>query len=233
MNRKVLLFLAFIVCANYTFAQNLPAEITDTLKESGLYAFSKEDSQKMHKPFINISAIQKEKYVKMFVTPWIRKDLFPDKNNITYDDIKKTFIDGVNVYDLPSWDYENYSWIKGKNIEYSVVYSISTYYPITGPGNYSIKIFDTDYVYIIGISENKIIDEVDKEYDALKNIFEYQKGQKADANKGLEQTQGYYCNEETAAKLYEKMRKRDSDLPESAKRLQEAEYFLESVLSNY
>lgn len=231
--KKKLIVLIVTLSVNLLFAQDIPAKITNALKESGLFAFSIEESEKNHKPLINISSTTKEDFIKLFNNPWIRKDLFLDKNNITYEEIIKTFKDGVNIYTLPSWSYEHYSWIKGKNIEYSVIYSINTYYPITGPGHYSIKIFDTDYVYIIGLSENKIIDEADKEYDALADIFEYQKGQKADAKKGLEQTQGYYCSEEAAARFYEKLRKRDSDLPESAQRLQEAEDFLEAVLSNY
>ena len=67
------------------------AEITDVLKESGLYAFSKEEARKERKPVVVISYMPKEKFVKMYTTPWIRKDIFSDSNNITYEDIIKVF----------------------------------------------------------------------------------------------------------------------------------------------
>ena len=178
-----------IISMNFIFAQNMQAKITEALKESGLCVFSKEEAKKEQKPFVDISCMPKERFIKMFKTPWIRKDLFPDANNITYEDIIKTFKDGINTDSLPNKNYENYSWRKGKNIEYSVIYSMNTYYPITGPGHYSIKIFDSEYVYTISVNENKVIDEPDKEYDRLNDIFEYRKGQKADVTKGLEQKQ--------------------------------------------
>lgn len=232
--KKIVLLCFISIAAGFLFAENIHIEkITDALKQSGLYAFSKEAAQKEQKPFLNISSMPKEKFIKQFKTPWTRKELFPDPNNITYADVIKTFKDGVNADSLPSWTYDNYSWHKGKNLEYSVIYSMNIYYPITGPGFYSIKIFDTDCVYMISLSENRVIDEPDEDFDALKDFFEYRKGQKANANKGLEQTQGYYCNEEAAAKFYAKLRRKDGDLPKCVQRFQEAQEFIENLLDNY
>lgn len=233
MKRRIILFLCFIISVNFIFARDMLVEIKEALQETGLYVFSKEDAKKEQKPFVDISYMPKEKFVKMYTTPWIRKDIFSDSNNITYEDIIKFFKNGVKIDSLPGWTYENYSWRKGNNIEYSVVYSLSTYYPITGPGHYSIKIFDSDYVYIIGLDENKVIDEPDNEYDKLNDIFEYREGRKEDAKKGIEQSQGYYCSEESAARFYTKLRKKDYDLPKAALRFQEAEEFIEKVLDMY
>ena len=56
---------------------------------------------------------------------------------------------------------------------------------------------------------------------------------KEDAKKGIEQSQGYYCSEESAARFYTKLRKKDYDLPKAALRFQEAEEFIEKVLDMY
>ena len=232
--KKILSLFLISIVTSVLFAENIHIEkITDALKQSGLYAFSKEEAQKEQKPFLNIYSMPKEKFIKQFKTPWTKKELFPDENNITYADIIKTFKDGVNVDSLPSWTYDNYSWRKGKNLEYSVIYSMNTYYPITGAGFYSIKIFDTYCVYMISLSENRVIDEPDTDYDALKDFFEYRKGQKANVKKGLEQTQGYFCDDEAAAKFYAKLRRRDGDLPKSVQRFQDAQDFVEKILDNY
>ena len=231
--KKTIILFTILLSVNYIFTQDIPSKITEVLRESGLYAFSAEAAEKEQKPFVDISSISIEDFMRFTITPWTRKDLFPNEKNITYQDIIKTFKEGVNIYSLPSWSYENYSWRRGKSIEYSVIYSINTYYPITGPGHYSIKIFDSDYVYIIGLNENRVIDEPNKEYDKLNDIFSYKQGQKMDKSRGLEQTQGYYTTEKKAARFYEKLRRKDSDLPKTALRLQEAEEFIEKVLDNY
>ena len=233
MKRNLLIFALFLL-TNSIFSETILDKIRKPLEESGLYSFSKEELKETEKPFIKFSFKSKDDYIKQIKNPWIRKDLFPKLEAVTYEKIIQTYKDCINIYDLPPLYYYNYSWRVGKKIEYAVVYSQNTYYPITGPGSYSILIFDSNYVYMIDLSIDKIIDEPNSEYDALSDFFVYNKGHKADKSKGLEQSQGYFCFSEDKAKLfYDKLQKNDSLLPESAKRLQEGLLFLEDILNNY
>ena len=97
LKRRIILFLCFIISVNFIFARDMLVEIKEALQETGLYVFSKEDAKKEQKPFVDISYMPKEKFVKMYTTPWIRKDIFSDSNNITYEDIIKFFKNGVKI----------------------------------------------------------------------------------------------------------------------------------------
>ena len=233
MRKKIFLLISFLLFT-YIFAQNIPEEIRNTLEESGLYSFTKEDSIKEDKPLVELICKTKEQFLKETCLPWIKKDLFKDYRNITYEEIIITYKDGKYIYDTPKNSFHKYMWKKANNKEYSIVYSLNTTYPISGLGNYVIRVFGTNYVNIITLSYPKLIDEEYKEFDSLNDIFIFKKGQKLNLNKGIAQTQGYYCkNEEAAEIFYERLIKKDDSLPEFVIRFQDAEMFLEKIIEKY
>lgn len=232
--KKQLALLTLVFMDFCLFAQTFPNNIKEILAKSNLVCFSKSEAIKEQKPYIELFCSSKEEFIKTKTSnPWVKRELFPDLNNITYSDLIKTYKDGQYLYVLPSWQYEKYLWRKGKTYEYSIIYSINTYYPINGSGVYIFTIFDSDYVYIIAITDEKILDEQDNEYNALNDIFEFREGNKLDKQKGLEQTQGYYCSEKSAAIFYDKLQNNDSALPKGAQNFQKAKIFIETVLDNY
>lgn len=230
--KKKLTFLIIVLSVAFIFAQDIPANISDELINSDLYAFSKKESEKEHKPLIEFSCISKEEFTRKTKKAMDESLLARNKEN-DYNDIKNLFKKEEQIYgDL--WNsFSIFKWKEGKKFEFSIMYSQSVELPIHGAGVYVIRIFDNEYVYIIRLSDFQKLDEQNKEYESLNDIFEYKKGQKLDSSRGLEQTQGYYCSKESAFRVYEKLKQKDSALPKSARQFQEAEEFIEKILLNY
>lgn len=232
--RKIILVFIMLYFTNAIFSQTIPNKIMNKINESNLFSFNNEEAVKECKPLITIICESNEKFTRKTKNELSNSDLFSNKDDITYEDIKNAYkYDQLSHKSL--WNrYITYEWKTGNQLEYSIMYSQETELPIHGAGIFVFYIFDKEYVYIIRISDYIVLDEPNAEYDTLNNIFFFKEGQKADTTKGLEQTQGYYCiNKESVKLFYEKLRNNDKSLPTSAHKLQKGVAFLESVLNNY
>ncbi len=230
--KKIFFLCTILLSVNCLFAQNIQSQITEALRKSGLYSFSKEDAEKEQKPFIEFFCTSKNEFTRKTIAA-LDKKLLETNKEIDYKEIKKMFQKEVKVFGNIWNSFSDYKWKAEKRLDYSIMYSQKIDLPINGAGIYVIRIFEEEYVYTIRLTDYLRLDEPNKEYDVLSDIFEYRKGQKADAKRGLEQTQGYFCDEKSAARFYEKLRRKDSSLPKTALRFQEAEDYIEKVLDNY
>ena len=233
MRHKIALILLFFCTPIYS--QEHFSDIKTEITKFDLFSFDKISSVNNKKVFVEfVSNETKDDFIRKSKIEMSHLDYFQNKDEITYEDLKYAYKNNfLNRKSL--WNrYYAYEWKEGKNLEFLITYSQETALPIKGAGIYVFHVFDKDNVYVIRISDNLILDEPNTEYDKLDSIFVFKNGQKMDENKGLEQTQGYYCkNEKSVKEFYDMLKKKDKSLPESAIKFQEAKMLIENILMKY
>ena len=215
--KKYLILYLFILFSTNFFANGKPENLIRKIENSDFWCFDKEQAVIEGKPYIN-------------------SDLYPNKKQMTYDDLKTVFKSCNSLMFGHSYStVGEYSWVDGKNLSYSVDYSqIKTERPIDGAGSYVIRVFFNDSVLTILLKDVTENIEQNADYDALSDLLFYKDGKLLDKNRGQERTKGYYWQDEDSIKtFYRLLKNKDSTLPESAIKFQEAAEAIFRMLKDY
>ena len=229
--KKILILLTMALCSVVLFADDLDNYLK---KEIGKLDCVTLNSKSEEKPNVTIKVQSDVEFIKSQKMV-LNDDLFPNKDKVSIKDIKAELKKDRNIYrPLYGNRYYDYSWHKGKKLSYSVISEQYTSFPINSFGFYTVLVFNKGKVYTIAITNFQVIEEPREDFDSLKDFFVFKLGQKHNPDKGLEQTQGYYWKNDESPKLfYTLLKSKDSSLPESAIKFQEAAETIFSILDNY
>lgn len=223
------------LCSVVLFAMPKPESIIKDLESSNSWCFDEKQAVVEGKPYINLSYQTASDFTKKTRICFdFRK--YPNQDKMIYDDVKSVFKSCNNLMFGNSYStVGEYSWKEGKNISYSVQYTqLKTGRPIEGAGTYVIRAFFENSVLTILLEDVTNNIERNKEYDALGDLMYYNDGNLSDKNEGQERTKGYYWKNDESPKLfYTLLKAKDSSLPASAIKFQEAAETIFSILDNY
>jgi len=233
--KKILILLTMALCSVVLFAMPKPESIIKDLESSNSWCFDEKQAVVEGKPYINLSYQTASDFTKKTRICFdFRK--YPNQDKMIYDDVKSVFKSCNNLMFGNSYStVGEYSWKEGKNISYSVQYTqLKTGRPIEGAGTYVIRAFFENSVLTILLEDVTNNIERNKEYDALGDLMYYNDGNLSDKNEGQERTKGYYWKNDESPKLfYTLLKAKDSSLPASAIKFQEAAETIFSILDNY
>ena len=233
--KKLIILLLIIFVTTSLFAVANPETIIETIESSDLWCFDTKQAKLEGKPYINLTYQTATDFTKKTRICFdFRK--YPNQDKMIYDDVKSVFKSCNSLMFGNSYStVGEYSWKEGKNISYSVQYTqLKTGRPIEGAGTYVIRVFFDDSVLTILLDNVTSIIERNKEYDSLGDLLYYNDGNLADRNEGQEGTKGYYWKNDESPKLfYTLLKSKDSSLPESAIKFQEAAETIFAILDNY
>jgi hypothetical protein len=232
--KKIITFLLIIFVATTLFAVANPETIIEKIESSDLWCFDTKQAELEGKPYIKLTYQTATDFTKKTRNSF-DFEKYPNKKTMTYDDVKSVFKSCNSFLFGNSYSsYREYSWKDGKNISYSVQYTqLKTGRPIEGAGTYVIRAFFENSVLTILLEDVTNNIERNKEYDALDDLLYYNDGNLSDKNEGQERTKGYYWKSEESIKtFYEMLKAKDSALPESAVRFQEAAEAIFGILDN-
>lgn len=229
--KKILIILTMVLFSVSLFADDLENYLKNEIGKLDCVTLN---SKSEEKPNVTIKVQSDEEFLKSQKMV-LNDDLFPNKNKVSIDDIKAELKKGKNIYrPLYRTRFYNYSWHDGEQLSYSIAYEQYTSSPINSFGFYTIFVFYNNKIYTIGITNSQLIEKPREDFDSLKYFFVFKLGQKQNPDKGLEQTQGYYCvNEDSAKTFYRLLKEKDSSLPESAIKFQNAAEKIFDILNNY
>ena len=223
------------LCSVVLFAMPKPESIIKDLESSNSWCFDEKQAVVEGKPYINLSYQTATDFTKKTRICFdFRK--YPNQDKMIYDDVKSVFKSCNSLMFGNSYStVGEYSWKEGENISYSVQYTqLKTGRPIEGAGTYVIRAFFENSVLTILLEDVTNNIERNKEYDALGDLMYYNDGNLSDKNEGQERTKGYYWKNDESPKLfYTLLKAKDSSLPESAIKFQEAAETIFSILDNY
>ena len=233
--KKYLILYLFILFTTSLFAMVNPETVIAKIEENDLWCFDEKQAVIEEKPYIKLTYQTATDFTRITRNS-LNYDLYPNQKKMTYDDLKKVFKTCNNL--MFGYSYSSvgeYSWIDGKYCSYSVDYSqIKTERPIDGAGTYVIRVFFENSVLTILLKDVTNNIERNKEYDALGDLLFYKDGKLLDKNKGQERTKGYYWKSEESIKVfYRLLQNKDSSLPDSAIKFQEAAEAIFDILNNY
>ena len=232
--KKIVLLTLLVLSVNSVFGQINTENLTKTLEDSGLFCFDKTEAENIQKTYITITCESAE-YFTRTTRIWFNSDLYENRREMTYEDVKNAFKECNNeLFGISYSNTSHYTWKDGKNFSYSIDYvQMRPGIPFDGAGDYVIRVFTDTHVYIILLEDTSDNSERNKDYDSLSDLCFYKEGQKLDISKGLERTQGYqWKSKEAIEEFYNRLRKLDSSLPESAIKFQESELYLEKILED-
>lgn len=223
------------LCSVVLFAMSKPESIIKDLESSNSWCFDTKQAELEGKPYIKLTYQTATDFTKKTRICFdFRK--YPNQDKMTYDDVKSVFKSCNSLMFGNSYStVGKYSWKEGKNISYSVQYTqLKTGRPIEGAGTYVIRAFFENSVLTILLEDVTNNIERNKEYDALGDLMYYNDGNLSDKNEGQKRTKGYYWKNDESPKLfYTLLKAKDSSLPESAIKFQEAAETIFSILDNY
>lgn len=223
------------LCSVVLFAMPKPESIIKDLESSNSWCFDTKQAELEGKPYIKLTYQTATDFTKKTRICFdFRK--YPNQDKMIYDDVKSVFKSCNSLMFGNSYStVGEYSWKEGKNISYSVQYTqLKTGRPIEGAGTYVIRAFFENSVLTILLEDVTNNIERNKEYDALGDLMYYNDGNLSDKNEGQERTKGYYWKNDESPKLfYTLLKAKDSSLPESAIKFQEAAETIFSILDNY
>ena len=233
--KKCLILYLFILFTTNLFANGKTENLIRIIENSDLWCFDKEQAIKEGKTYIKLT-YQTATDFRNKTRNNLNSDLYPNKKKMTYDDLKTVFKSCNSL--MFGYSYSTvgeYSWVDGKNLSYSVDYSqIETGRPIDGAGSYVIRVFFNDSVLTILLKDVTENIEQNADYDALSDLLFYKDGKLLDKNRGQERTKGYYWQDEDSIKtFYCLLKNKDSTLPESAIKFQEAAEAIFRMLKDY
>lgn len=236
-----------LMTIGFAFSQRLPKKLVKQLEDSGLFYFVCAQNGINAEPKIVNYASDKlplrmsydtnEEYLRG-ERPYLDSKLFSDKEKATIKDIQSVMKRGLNISELPDYSisYKKRRWVDGKKLSFEICYgqSLKPGLPVYGAGKYTFTAFAKDGVYRINLSDSTDGRERNADYDVLTEYFYFKEGIRRDMSRGIEGTRGYYfINEDAAERFYQKLTEKDSALPESALRFQEAAECIETILKNY
>lgn len=229
--KKILIVLTMVLFSISLFADDFENYLKTEIEKLDCVTMN---SNSEEKPKVTIKVQTDEQFLKS-QRMVLNDDLFSNKDKVSINDIKAELKKDKNIYrPLYRSRLYIYSWQEGKKLSYSVSYEQYTSSPINSFGFYTILVFYENKVYTIGITKSQLIEEPREDFDSLKGYFIFKLGQKQNIDKGLEQTQGYYCiNEDSARAFYTLLKNKDSTLPESAIKFQEAAEAIFRLLKDY
>lgn len=245
--KRFYIFLVLLMTANFAFSQRLPEKLAKQFEDTGLFYFkyhhkglnAKTDilNYAPDRMSLGLSCISEEEYLKE-ERPYLDPKLFSNTKIASVKDIKSVMRRGLRISDRPSYstNYEKRRWVDGKKLSFEICYNQSTRenIPIFASGTYTFTVFSKDGVYRMSIADFTDCRERNADYDALTEYFYFKEGMKRDMSRGIEGTRGYYfINDDAADLFYQKLIEKDSSLPESALRFQEAAECIETILKNY
>ena len=233
--KKLIIFLLIIFVTTSLFAVANSETIIEKIESLGLWCFYSDQAKLEGKPYIKLTYQTATDFTNKTRNNFDYYS-YPNRKKMTYDDVKSVFKSCNSLMFGNSYSsYREYSWKDGKNISYSVQYTqLKTGRPIEGAGTYVIRVFFDDSVLTILLDNVTNIIERNKEYDSLGDLLYYNDGKLADRNEGQEGTKGYYWkNDESPKTFYTLLKAKDSSLPESAIKFQEAAETIFSILDNY
>ena len=223
------------LCSVVLFAMQKPESIIKDLESSNSWCFDEKQAELEGKPYIKLTYQTATDFTKKTRICFdFRK--YPNQDKMIYDDVKSVFKSCNSLMFGNSYStVGEYSWKEGENISYSVQYTqLKTGRPIEGAGTYVIRAFFENSVLTILLEDVTNNIERNKEYDALGDLMYYNDGNLSDKNEGQERTKGYYWKNDESPKLfYTLLKAKDSSLPESAIKFQEAAETIFSILDNY
>lgn len=223
------------LCSVVLFAMPKPESIIKDLESSNSWCFDTKQAELEGKPYIKLTYQTATDFTKKTRICFdFRK--YPNQDKMIYDDVKSVFKSCNSLMFGNSYStVGEYSWKEGENISYSVQYTqLKTGRPIEGAGTYVIRAFFENSVLTILLEDVTNNIERNKEYDALGDLMYYNDGNLSDKNEGQERTKGYYWKNDESPKLfYTLLKAKDSSLPESAIKFQEAAETIFSILDNY
>ena len=233
--KKYLILYLFILFTTSLFAMVNPETIIAKIEETDLWCFDEKQAVIEEKPYIKLTYQTATDFTRITRNS-LNYDLYPNQKKMTYDDLKKVFKSCNNLMFGRSYStIAEYSWYEGKNLSYSVQYTqIKTGCPIDGAGTYVIRVFFEDSVLTVLLRDESNNIEQNKGYDSLSDLLLYKDGQLLDENTGKERTKGYYWKDEESIKVfYRLLQNKDSSLPDSAIKFQEAAEEIFDILNNY
>ena len=233
--KKILILLTMALCSVVLFAMSKPGSIIKDLESSNSWCFDEKQAVVEGKPYINLTYQTATDFTNKTRNNFDYYS-YPNRKKMTYDDVKSVFKSCNSLMFGNSYSsYREYSWKDGKNISYSVQYSqAKTGRPIDSAGTYVIRVFFEDSVLTILLDNVTNVIERNVEYDSLGDLLYYNDGKLADRNEGQEGTKGYYWKNDESPKLfYTLLKSKDSSLPESAIKFQEAAETIFAILDNY
>ena len=233
--KKIFAFLIIFVLSTCLFAMSKPESIIKDLESSNSWCFDEKQAVVEGKPYINLTYQTATDFTNKTRNNFDYYS-YPNRKKMTYDDVKSVFKSCNSLMFGNSYSsYREYSWKDGKNISYSVQYTqLKTGRPIEGAGTYVIRVFFDDSVLTILLDNVTSIIERNKEYDSLGDLLYYNDGNLSDRNEGQEGTKGYYWkNDESPKTFYTLLKAKDSSLPASAIKFQEAAETIFAILDNY
>lgn len=241
MKKKILLSFLLIV-TNFLFSQNLPEKLKEKIEDSGLFAISYSNNLVGEKRdafigqiLLEIECQSSDTFTRRMASNLI-DGVFENPKTPTFKEIKDALKSCRNIFMFTDNNFSAFRWNDGKALSYSTMYSQSPLnMRISGAGIYVFRVFDGDKVYIMRLTDMTDLTDENEEYNALSDILYFKKGQKLDRKRGIEGNQGYYFlnNNISAKKFYEMLLAKDSSLPKSALKFQEAAEKLEEILNQY
>lgn len=241
MKKRILLSLLLLV-TNFLFSQNLPEKLKSKIEDAGLFAISystnlvgEERDSFIGQNLLEIEYQSSDTFTRLTASNLI-DGIFENPKNPTIKEIKDALKTCKNIFMFTDNHFSAFRWNEGKNLSYSIMYSQSPWNSaISAAGIYVFRVFDGDNVFILRLSDMTDLTDENEEYNALSDILYFKKGQKLDRKRGIEGDQGYYfINKKVSAKkFYEMLLFKDSSMPKSALKFQEAAEKLEEILNQY
>lgn len=235
--KKTSIILLIVSLCSVAFAQTNLNVIKQQINKSNYFYLADNTENRAdvkNKYKVSIVVIEKEDFVDK-TKQSIDMNSYPDYKSFTFEKIKDKLKNNENIYKPYYMQNHIFDWVDGNTVSCSVRYGQLFPGPISNAGYYNILVFDDDYIYSIHFSDSiNLNKDFDKAYSKLTDIFIYKKGQKADAEKGLEQTDGlYFIDENCLYAFYEKLNKLDRSLPKSALRFQKAKNEFLDILTTF
>lgn len=233
--KKVFLLATFALAASFTFAKELSFELTDKIVESKLFCLDNSLAEDLLKPQVNFFYQTQEDFTNK-TREVLSSEVFADTSAVTFEQIKDSLKECKNIFADDGSEFVALSWVDGKTLSYSVLYTQNKTGPIYGAGEYVIRVFENDSsnVYTIRISDTTNLESKDEDYEKLSQFFKFKKGKKSNPSKGIKGTQGYYpVTEDSTSLFYKHLVAKEEAIPQSAICFQTAEDFIEDFLRNH
>lgn len=232
--KKLTTCLIILFIGTCLFATVSPETIIEKIKDSDLWSFDKDCATSEEKPYIKLTYQTADDFTRL-TRKSLNSELYPNKSELNFDDIKSIFKSCNNLALGPSYStVGKYFWKESKRLSYSVQYTQTKLgRPIENAGTYIIRVFFEESVLTILLQDETNFSDQKKEYEVLNDLCFYKDGNLLDINKGLERTKGYYWkNDECIQIFYDMLKNKDSSLPSTVRKFQFAAEEIFKILDN-
>ncbi|MBQ7905769.1 MAG: hypothetical protein IJ361_08455 [Spirochaetaceae bacterium] len=233
--KKLITLLLVLFIGTCLYAIVTPETIIEKINSLDLWCYDRNLAESGEKIYIELTEDTAADFTRKtrICFDW---DLYPNQNEMNFEDVKSVFKSCNNL--MFGYSYStiaDYSWKDGKNISYSVQYTIEkSGQPVDSAGTYVIRVFFNDNVLTILLRDESKFIEQKKEYKILNDLCIYKDGTLLDLNKGIERTKGYYWKNEGSIKtFYNMLKNKDSSLPKSSVNFQIAVEKIFEILDSY